>query len=65
MLVRLNCWRGENNPGDVIEVPDQDAAALIHHGGASLVDDVPPASGRVVRGSAVLQSATGAGDGTP
>lgn len=69
MLVRLNCWRGEHNPGDVVDVDDVDAAALIAHGAGFAVDDLDaaldaaeaqaPAGGRIVRGEAALQSASG------
>jgi hypothetical protein len=59
MKVRLNCWRGEDGPGDIVEIPDADAAALLHHGGAHRVDDDKPApTGRVVKGSATLASAS-------
>lgn len=41
MLVRLNCWRGENSPGDVVDVDEAEAAGLLAHGGAQVV---PPRS---------------------
>lgn len=74
MLVRLNCWRGEHNPGDVVDLDDADAAVLIAHGGAIAVDDLDVAldaaeeastTGRIVNGSATLEAATGTGDAAP
>lgn len=68
MLVRLNAWRGEDGPGEVIELLEADAAALLHHGAAhpvELLETVPPATGRVVKGGAMLEAATGTGDGKP
>lgn len=40
MLVKLNAFRGDDRPGDVIEVPDADGATLIAHGAAHPADDI-------------------------
>jgi hypothetical protein len=34
MRVRLNCYRGEHRPGDVVDLPHGDAAPLLALGGA-------------------------------
>jgi hypothetical protein len=43
MLVKLNAWRDGLAPGDVVDLPEQDAATLIHHGAAQLHDDIDAA----------------------
>jgi hypothetical protein len=67
MLVRLNAFRAGANPGDIVDVSDVDAAALITHGAAFPADDIDAelakaetADGRTVRGAATLQSTSGA-----
>lgn len=64
MLVKLNAFRGDNRPGDVVDVPDADGAQLIDHGAAFPVDDdAKPAKAakarrRTVRGEAALQASS-------
>ena len=74
MLVKLNCFRDGANPGDVVDVDDNDAAALIAHGTAFAHDDLDVAldaaeaqgkAGRIVKGEAALEVATGTGDDSP
>jgi len=60
MKVKLNCWRGEDGPGTVVELPEHEAAALLHHGAAHPVEpDAAATTGKVVKGSATLQAASG------
>lgn len=69
MLVKLNAFRAGANPGDIVEVPDGDAAQLIAHGAATEADDIDAElereerGGRTVQGEASLQAASGADSG--
>lgn len=73
MKVRLKFWRGDHGPGDVIELLEHEAAVLFHHGTAEPAEDAEPgpapapsaAAPAVVKGAAVLESATGAADSAP
>lgn len=40
MQVKLNAFRGDDRPGDIVDIPDSEAAELITHGAAFPVDDV-------------------------
>lgn len=40
MQIRLNAWRGDHGPGDIIDVAEEEAAALLHHGAAHPADDI-------------------------
>lgn len=65
MLVKLNCFRGNDRPGDVVDISDSDGAALIAHGAAFPADDIDAqlaaddARGRTVSGSAPLTATSG------
>lgn len=74
MQVKLNAFRGDNRPGDIIDLDYDAATVMIAHGTAFPVDDLeeqlltaeagqPPAA-RVVKGEATLTSASGT-DHTP
>ena len=39
MQVKLNAFRGDDRPGDIVDIPDSEAAELITHGAAFPVDD--------------------------
>lgn len=43
MQVRLNAWRGDHGPGEVIDLDEADAAAMLVHGTAHPVDAAAPA----------------------
>jgi hypothetical protein len=64
MLVKLNAYRGENRPGDIIDIDDANAATLITHGAAFPADDIDAeldktqTGARTVRGAAALQAAS-------
>jgi hypothetical protein len=67
MKVKLNAFRGEDRPGDVIDVTDTEAAELIAHGAAFPADAgktktsktrEPAARRRTVRGEAALQASS-------
>jgi len=66
MQVKMNAFRGEARPGDIVDVDDADGATLIDHGAAFPVDDVdaepeqPEGSARTVRGEASLQASSSA-----
>lgn len=67
MLIKLNAFRGDDRPGDTIDVPDADGALLIHHGAAfaadgpdAELDKAGTAAARTVRGEAALQATSGA-----
>lgn len=70
MQVKLNAWRGDHGPGEIIDLDEHDAAAMITHGTAHLVDDLAAEAdtaaptGRVVKGSATLTATSGT-DHTP
>lgn len=71
MLVRLNAWRGDDGPGEIVDLDDTDAAVLIHHGAAFAVDDIDleldkaaKATGKVVKGAATLIQASDVVHGT-
>lgn len=69
MQVKLNAWRGEHGPGEIVDLDARDAEVMIAHGTAWAVDDLEeelvkaeaeqPATGRVVKGSATLASTSG------
>jgi len=71
MQVKLNAFRGDDRPGDIIDVSDSDAATLFEHGAAHPVDDgdAEPAaeesSAQVVSGSAALAATSGTDTETP
>lgn len=64
MQVKLNAWRGENGPGEIIDLDERDATAMIAHGTAYPVDGLEEkvsaaeseqsAAGRVVMGTATM-----------
>jgi len=70
MQVKLNAFRGEGRPGDIIDVSDSDAATLIEHGAAFPVDEgdaetaEEPAT-QVVSGSAALAATSGTDTAAP
>jgi len=51
MRVRLNCYRGAHRPGEVVELDDSDAAALLPFGGAH--PDLGDAAEQLVRAGAI------------
>lgn len=65
MLVKLNAFRGDNRPGDIVDVPDADGATLIAHGAAFPADDIDAElatqddAGRTVSASAALAATSG------
>jgi len=70
--VKLNAFRGEDRPGDVIDVPDADGATLIEHGAAFPADDTADADtddadaeAQTVSGSATLTATTGTDTDAP
>lgn len=74
MLVTLNAFRDGRSPGETVDLPDGDAAALIAHGAAFAADDTDAepdkqaktgkASGRrTVRAKASMQAASQTQDG--
>ena len=71
MLVKLNAFRGDNRPGDVVDVPDADGATLIAHGAAHPVDDIDAEAAaqddtsRTVSGSADLAATSGTETAAP
>lgn len=67
MQVKLNCFRGDDRPGDVVDVPDGEAALLIEHGAAWLVDDAGGQEDDVqtMSGSAALTATSGTETDTP
>lgn len=75
MLVKLNAFRGDKRPGDIIDVPDADGAALIRHGAAFPADDIDAElaaetaaqddAGRTVSASADLAATSGTETAAP
>lgn len=62
MKVKLNAFRGDDRPGDVVDIPDAEAAQLLAHGAAHPADGgkTKPAARqrRTVRGEAALQASS-------
>lgn len=40
MQVRLNAWRGDHGPGEVIDLDERAARAMLFYGTAHPVDDI-------------------------
>ena len=66
MQVKLNAFRGDDRPGDIVDIPDSDAATLIAHGAAFPADDIDAeldaaekSGAQVVSGSAALAATSG------
>lgn len=79
MQVKLNAFRGNDRPGDIVDVSDGDAADLIEHGAAFPVDDTDTEAAdqgeeqadqqvddaQTVSGSATLTAASGTDTAAP
>ena len=74
MQVKLNAWRGEHGPGEIVDLDDRQADNMIAHGTAWPVDDLEeqlaaaeaeqPPTPRVVKASATMTATSGT-DHTP
>lgn len=71
MQVKLNAFRGDDRPGDIVDIPDGDASALIAHGAAFPCDDIDielaaqERTAKTVSGSAELAATSGTDTETP
>ena len=71
MRIKLNAFRGNDRPGDVVDVPDADGDTLIRHGAAFPADDTDgdlpaeDADVQTVSGSATLIATTGTETAAP
>jgi len=71
MQVKLNAFRGDDRPGDIVDVSDSDAATLIEHGAAFPVDDIDieldaqERTAKTVSGEAALAATSGTDTAAP